>query len=75
MPLPSLGTLKKENKIGHAEAATEFSPEQAHVLQFSNLGPRERPKSQEAQVQTDKEDTDMPAHFKQMFLDNNLKPF
>ena len=28
------------------------------------------PQSQEARVQTDKEDTDMPAHLKQMFLDN-----
>ena len=64
-------TFKKGKKIGHAEAATQISPEQAQVLQSSNLGPRERPQSQEAQVQTDKEDTDMPAHLKQMFLDNN----
>ena len=64
-------TFKKGKKIGHAEAATQISPEQAQVLQSSNLGPTERPQSQEAQVQTDKEDTDMPAHLKQMFLDNN----
>ena len=64
-------TFKKGKKIGHAEAAIQISPEQAQVLQSSNLGPRERPQSQEAHVQTDKEDTDMPAHLKQMYLDNN----
>ena len=48
-------------------------PEQAQVLQSAKLGPRERPQSQEAHVQTDKENTDMPVYFKQMFLDNNSK--
>ena len=45
LPLKSLTTpifslpLKKGKKIGYAEAATQISPEQAQVLQSSNLGP------------------------------------
>ena len=35
-------TFKKGKKIGHAEAATQISPEQAQVLQSSNLGHNHR---------------------------------